>query len=36
MLFEEKGLHPLATALSLAIAVALILGLVWLFAPRPS
>lgn len=36
MLFEEKGLHPSATALGLAIAVAVVLGLVWLIAARPS
>jgi homospermidine synthase len=36
MLFEEKGLHPSATALGLAIAVAIVLGLVWLIAARPS
>jgi hypothetical protein len=34
MLFEEKGLHPSATALGLAIAVAIIVGLVWLFTPQ--
>ena len=28
---EEKGLHPFATALGLAAAVAIIVGLVWLF-----
>jgi outer membrane protein OmpA-like peptidoglycan-associated protein len=34
MLFEEKGLHPLATALGLVVAVAIIIVLVWwLFTP---
>jgi hypothetical protein len=37
MLFEGKGLYPIATAIGLAIAVAVILGLVWLFTPnRPT
>jgi hypothetical protein len=36
MLFEERGLHPLMTALCLAMAVAIILGLVWLFTSPPS
>jgi hypothetical protein len=36
MLYEEKGLHPFATALGLAIAVAVIVGLVWLFTSRPT
>ena len=35
MLFEEKGLHPFATALGLAAAVAIIMVLVWLFTPCP-
>ncbi|WP_292530176.1 OmpA family protein [Methylocystis sp.] len=34
MLFEEKGLHPFATALGLAAAVAIIMVLVWLFTPQ--
>ena len=34
MLFEEKGLHPVETALGLAVAVAIIVGLVWLFTPQ--
>jgi outer membrane protein OmpA-like peptidoglycan-associated protein len=34
MLFEQKGLRPFGTALGLAIAVAIILGLVWLFTPQ--
>lgn len=34
MLFEEKGLHPFATALGLAAAVAIIVVLAWLFTPQ--
>ncbi len=33
MLYEEKGLHPVETALALLISVAIILLLVWLFTP---
>jgi outer membrane protein OmpA-like peptidoglycan-associated protein len=36
MLHEARVLHPLATALGLAIGVGIILGLVWLFAPGAS
>ncbi len=32
-LYEEKGLHPVETALALVISVAIILLLVWLFTP---
>ena len=34
MLFEERALHPFATALGLAAAVAIIMGFVWLFTPQ--
>jgi outer membrane protein OmpA-like peptidoglycan-associated protein len=36
MLHEARVLHPLATALGLAIGIGIILGLVWLFAPGAS
>lgn len=32
MLYEEKGRNPFATALGLAAAVVIIMGLVWLLA----
>lgn len=35
MLYEEKGLHPFATALGLAIAVGIVLGLAWFFTSLP-
>jgi outer membrane protein OmpA-like peptidoglycan-associated protein len=34
ILFEEKGIHPFATALGLAATVAIIMVSVWLFTPQ--